>query len=191
MMKETINEGVKVTVTRIPENTIGIELGVWKGNSSEVFLQKTKYLHLVDSWSVEPFTGDNEFGTYNDYLKRYEKMVGSNKSEDFQKYYDDIFESVADRFKEKPIKIHRCKTNVFFEYFTEKVDWIYVDAGHDYKNCITDLRNSLKIIKSGGLLLGDDYRTKQGVTKAVNEFVKETRLPFDNFHGSQFEIKVQ
>ncbi len=190
MMKETTNEGSKITVTRIPENTIGIELGVWKGYSSEIFLQKAKYLHLVDSWSIEPFTGSSEFGTYDDYLKRYAKMVGSDKPEDFQKYYDDIYESVVERFKEKPIKIHRCKTNIFFEYFTEEVDWVYVDAGHDYKNCITDLRSSLKIIKKGGLIIGDDYHTKPGVTKAVNEFVKESGLIFDNFYGSQYEIKV-
>jgi len=88
------------------------------------------------------------------------------------------------------VKIHRCKTIVFFEYFTEIIDWIYVDAGHDYEICITDLYNSLRIIKKGGLLLGDDYRTKRGVTEAVNEFVKETGLHFNNFYGNQFEIKV-
>ena len=190
MMKETTNSGSKVTVTRIPENTTGIELGVWKGYSSEIFLQKAKYLHLVDSWSVEPFMGLSEFGTYDDYLKRYEKMVGSNKPEDFQEYYDDIFRSVVNKFKDKQVKIHRCNTNVFFEYFDEKVDWIYIDASHSFDGCLFDLQNSFNIVKPGGSIFGDDYGNKIGVVQAVDAFIAETGLVLDNFYKTQYEIQI-
>ena len=33
------------------ENSVGAELGVWQGESSEKFLKRAKHVHLVDSWS--------------------------------------------------------------------------------------------------------------------------------------------
>ena len=45
------NPGTDETWKRIPENSVGAELGVWQGESSEKFLKRAKHVHLVDSWS--------------------------------------------------------------------------------------------------------------------------------------------
>jgi hypothetical protein len=37
------------TLLRIPKDSIGAELGVWKGDSSKLFLKRAKLLYLVDS----------------------------------------------------------------------------------------------------------------------------------------------
>lgn len=186
------NNGTDETWKLIPPNSIGVELGVWEGLSSEKFLRRAQHLHLVDPWSITPYKDSDEFGDYAGYLSRYSKLVKSTNPSDFQKYYDNIAETVQVKFKNSPVTIHRCSTDEFFDSFTELVDWIYVDALHSYDGCLSDLRKSLRIVKPGGFIFGDDYgnRNKPGVTQAVDTFRKETSLPFTNFHATQYMFEV-
>lgn len=178
------------TWKRIPKNTIGIEIGVWKGDSSVKFLRRANHLHLVDSWSPISYENSNEHGNYQNYLNRYSDLVGSNNPEDFQKYYDKIYQEVISRFKNKPVTIHRQNSREFFENFNQLVDWIYIDGDHSYEGCLFDLENSLRIIRPGGIIFGDDYNNKPGVKQAVDEFILRTGLFFNNFYGDQFEICI-
>ncbi len=184
------NQGTNETWKRIPEGSIGVELGVWKGESSEKFLRRAKHLHLVDPWSSIAYEDSDEFGDYEGYLNRYSKIVGSKNPKDFQKYYDNIAAGVRLKFKNDSITIHRCTTNDFFKTFEKKVNWVYVDALHNFEGCLSDLRHSFNIIKRGGSIFGDDYGNKEGVVQAVDTFISETGLTLDNFHTNQFEIKV-
>ena len=185
------NPGTDETWKRIPENSIGVELGVWKGESSEKFLRKAKHLYLVDPWSVVAYEDSDEFGNYQGYLDRYSKLVGSNNPKDFQTFYDKIAQQVKTKFSNSPVTICRCTTDDFFTNFTKQVDWVYVDALHSFDGCLNDLRKSRNIIKPGGSIFGDDYGgSKIGVTKAVDQFISETNLLLDNFYTDQFEIKV-
>lgn len=185
------NKTVVKTIDLIPKNTIGAELGVWKGNSSLQFLTKAKFLHMVDSWSVIAYEESDEHGNYEGYLDRYKKIVGSNNPKDFQKFYDNIFEEVTEKFKDKPVTIHRKTTQEWFKNFHEKIDWIYVDANHSYKDALNDLRESFKRIKSGGILFADDFSSqKPGVKKAVEDFSQEVKIPFVNFYKDQIYLQV-
>jgi len=184
------NIGTTETCKRIPEGSIGVELGVWQGESSEKFLKKAGHLHLVDPWSSIAYEDSDEFGDYQGYLDRYSKLVGSNNPDDFQKFYDNIYNMVSAKMINRPVTIHRQTTDEFFAEFTEKVDWVYVDALHSFEGCLSDLRNARKIIKPGGSIFGDDYGNKPGVVKAVDTFIADTGLTLDNFYTNQFEIKV-
>lgn len=177
------------TCNRIPKNSVGVELGVWKGEASELFLPLTTKLYLVDAWSIKAFKSSDEFGNYKGYLKRYSQMVGSNNPKDFQKFYDNIYESVKTKFEFTHAEIFRGTTHKFFESFTDKVDWVYVDASHSYRGCLSDLQNSLTILNPGGKIFGDDFHNKKGVSKAVREFVKVNNFDLDVFAGSQYEIQ--
>lgn len=185
------NKESAYVLTRISENSVGVELGVWKGDSSEKFSTKTRQLHLVDAWAPEPYKASVEHGSFENYIERYSKLVGSTNTEDFEKFYDSIYEGVKSRFKNNPnIIIHRMSTRDFFNFFEHKVDWVYVDAAHDHDGCYFDLSNSLKIVRPGGKILGDDYQNKPGVKSAVDQFVKDYDKVLDNFYGSQYEIMV-
>ena len=185
------NVGSDETWKRIPSDSVGIELGVWKGDSSAKFLLKSKLLHLVDPWSVLPYESSDEFGDYNGYLSRYKNMVGSTDPKDFQKFYDNIYTEVVNRFKNDSVVIHRCTTDEFFTTFNDTVDWVYVDALHNFEGCLNDLRNSLAVVKDGGFIFGDDYGNKPGVVAAVDQFIKETNLTLVIFAGTQYEIQVK
>lgn len=191
------NQGSIKTCERIPLNSIGVEIGVWRGDSSEKFLNRVKHLHLVDSWSPIAYQQNNEHGSYKDYLNRYKELVGSTDPNDYQKFYDNIHLSVLRRFKDKPVTIHRMSSREFFNKFNDQVDWVYVDGDHSYNGVINDLTNSLKILKPGGKILGDDYASvpmkvgyKPEVKRAVDDFVKQHNLKFDNFYGTQYEITI-
>lgn len=185
------NNTVKETISLIPFESIGAELGVWKGDSSLKFLTRAKFLHMVDSWSIVAYEDSDEHGDYEGYLNRYKKIVGSRDPSEFQKFYDKIFNEVQEKFKEKPVKIHRKTTKEWFKEFNESLDWIYVDANHSYEDALYDLNESFKRIKSGGLLFADDYSdAKLGVKKAVQTFSHKKQIPFVNFYKDQIYFKV-
>jgi hypothetical protein len=186
------NPGTEATWQRIAPFSIGAELGVWRGFSTLKFARNAALVHAVDAWSPVAYENSDEHGDYNAYLERYEKLVGSKDPADFQTFYDHIYTETLNRFNGVPnIQVHRMTTDQWFEKQKLQLDWIYVDASHSYDGCLSDLRKSLKLIKSGGKLYGDDYgKNKQGVTDAVDDFIKETGLTLNNFYTDQYEIKV-
>ena len=186
-----VNKTVKETVNLIPKNSIGAELGVWRGDSSAKFLSKAKKLYLVDSWSIVAYEDSDEHGDYESYLARYKNIVGSDDPQDFQKFYDEIYNIVRERFLDAPVKIYRMTTTEWFSIFHDKLDWIYVDASHSYTQALYDIKQSYQRIKPGGLLLADDYSiNKPGVKKAIEDFSKEINVPFVNFYKDQVYFPV-
>lgn len=184
------NVGSDQTWQRIPLDSEGVEIGVWRGDSSAKFLRRARHLHLVDAWSVVPYQHSEEHGTYQNYLDRYAKIVGSRDPKDFQTYYDSVYESVVKRFQDQSVTIYRKTSQEFFREFDQQVDWVYVDADHSFEGCLGDLESSLRILRPGGKLLGDDYTNKPGVRRAVDEFCRVRNLCIDNFHGTQYEICI-
>jgi len=182
------NLDAREIVKRIPVGSVGVEIGVWRGDSTALFLLHAQHVHCVDPWSVAPYEPGSEHGTFGQYLSRYAKVVGSDKPEDFQSFYDLIYREVCDRFPSELVTIHRCTSAEFFAKFPFKVDWVYVDGSHQYEDCKADLRGARRIVKSGGAIFGDDYRSKHGVTRAVDEFCQETGLPLRTHGQSQYEI---
>lgn len=185
-----INPFSSATAKKIVRGTVGVELGVWKGNTSAIFLKKAKHLHLVDTWSIQPYQVNEE--TWDRYINRYKEQVGGDTPEDFQRYYDDVHNSVVERFSSSDVTIHRKSTRDFFADFNEKVDWIYVDAAHDEEGVYLDLVDSYNYLKQcgGKVIYGDDYGNKPGVTAGVNKFAKEYNIAVDNFYQNQYEIKL-
>lgn len=185
------NVNVPETVKRIKPNSVGVELGVWKGDSSQLFKSKSSKLYLVDSWSVQPY---EHLESYESYLDRYASTAGIRDPKSFKKYYDDVYKSVVNRFRnDNNVIICRMDTDEFFSQFTEKVDWFYVDAAHDEDGVYKDLVNSYDHLKkfAGGTIYGDDYGNKQGVVKGVDKFLKKYNLEINNFYRNQYEIKVK
>ena len=88
------------TWKRIPQGSVGAELGVWMGDSSAKFLKRAH--PSIDAWATEVFNGSNEFGGYDAYLERYPKLTGEATTEGFERYYNKIYEGVKTRFANSP-----------------------------------------------------------------------------------------
>ena len=190
------NHGSAETCARIPAGSVGVEIGVWKGDSSARFLTRASHLHLVDAWSPVAYEYSTEHSNYERYLDRYATLVGSRDPADFQRYYDKIYQSVCQRFDQHPVTIHRMRSRDFFPQFDQQVDWVYVDGDHSYQGVMHDLTQSLGILHPDGMILGDDYAVappaeggfKPEVKQAVDAFVTANGLRFENFYGTQYQI---
>jgi cephalosporin hydroxylase len=54
-------------------------------------------------------------------------------------------------------------------YENGSLDFVFIDAAHDYENVKADIKAWLPKVKGGGYLAGHDYPAWDGVTMAVNE----------------------
>ena len=198
MMATHTNKDSRHVMHAIRPNTIGAEIGVWMGNTSTQFLKKgLKKFYMVDSYSVEPYKENTE-RSYQEYIAKYQPITGEFSEAGFQRFYDRVYNEVKARFQDPEVEICRMTSDMWFEQFNdEMLDWIYIDGDHSYEGCLRDLENSLKVVKQGGLILGDDYGWpnakwfKPGVTKAVDEFINRHKLNKMLRHGeTQYEIRI-
>ena len=204
MMGGSTNRDSKDILHLVEKGTVGAEIGVWKANTSVNFVKRgVKELHLVDAWSVEVYkegigeTG--EWGSYENYLQRYKQITGGTTEEHFTKYYDQTYNDVVKRFKQmEHVHIHRMSSSDWFaKQESNYFDWIYLDGDHSYEGVFNDLKSSRRVVKDGGIILGDDYawpfqkHGKPGVTAAVDEFIKNTGLELIQEGGTtQFSIQL-
>ena len=202
MMGQRVNKNSRHIMNLIQKGSIGAEIGVWEGCTSEAFVkQEPQCLYLVDPWSVRGFdearAAQDPTHDHKQYLRKYKRIAGEENEESFNKYYDKVYTRVKKKFQENPIvQIKRMTSTEFFQsYDGEKLDWIYIDGDHSYTAVKRDLKGALKIVKKGGMILGDDYhwgsdRDKGGVKKATNEFAKEHGYEIHKHKGKQFRIVV-
>lgn len=56
-------------------------------------------------------------------------------------------------------------------------DMIYIDAAHEEEPALRDFRTYWPLLSERGVLLGDDYISWEGVTRAANRFAVEVHRP--------------
>ena len=182
----------------IKPDTVGAEIGVWKASTSVQFLQqKIKKLYMVDPYAVDNYEYLGEEYMQNFYAK-YSKITGEFSKAGFMRYYDKVHKEVVEKVKQyDAAEVCRMTSDAWFEKYKDvELDWIYVDGDHSYEATLKDLNNSLKVVKKGGMILGDDYYWpkakwgKAGTTKAVDEFIKENNFKMYKHGMTQFQINV-
>lgn len=157
---------------RLPPDSVAIEIGVDEGDFSAQILEVAEpwKLHLMDPWK------HHDDATYRD------SCYGG--LERGQREMDEKYDKVLGRFQEEiasgKVTIHRAYSDAMEEFEDASLDWVYIDANHQYEFAKADLARCARKVKSGGFILGDDYGIRgwfdSGVTKAVDEFVNENGL---------------
>lgn len=138
--------------------TVGAEIGVAEGLYSEILIRKNPNLklYLVDAWEQYP--------GYKD------------ESEAIQiKNYREVKERI------KPYNCHMIRDfsmNAVKRFADESLDFVYIDANHDYQHVKEDIKEWSKKVKKGGIIAGHDYGNRRvyGVVDAVNDWVKEQKI---------------
>ena len=69
-----------------------------------------------------------------------------------------------------------------------KIDYVFLDGGHDYYTVINDLNCCSEVVQNGGTILCDDYNLSYapGVKKAINEFTLENSLKCEIIYDNRF-----
>lgn len=140
--------------------TEGAEIGVASGGFSELMFEKIPNLKLlcVDTWAVGDDLQSN--------------VVGQERAD--QRYL-----TAQERLKDKDATLVRAKSmDAVRDVPDNSLDFIYIDACHDFDYAMEDLIAWGRKVKPGGLISGDDYYrfTEAGVVQAVDAYLYNHRI---------------
>ena len=87
--------------------------------------------------------------------------------------------------------IHLIKGNsntVLKKIDMTKIDYVFLDGGHDYNTVKNDLDCCNGVIDNNGTILCDDYNLSYapGVKKAIDEYVKDRNYKCEILHNYRF-----
>ena len=135
------NEWLNSMSMFLSQNSLGVEIGVFKGQFSKEILTKTNMiLYMVDVWRD---------------LKDEEYLDSSN-----HKHHKTALQETLDNItglEDRGI-IVRATSKIASEIFTdESLDFVYIDANHAYDFVKEDIEYWYPKLKKGGILSGHDY----------------------------------
>ena len=88
-------------------------------------------------------------------------------------YSKESVEDLLAKFSDNVSLIKGNSNNILSKIDMSKIDYVFLDGGHDYSTIKNDLNCCEEVISSGGTVLCDDYDLPYapGVQKAIDEFV--------------------
>ena len=100
-------------------------------------------------------------------------------------------EAVQDLLKKFQNNVSLIKGNsntILKKIDMSKIDYVFLDGGHDYQTVKNDLECCRQVIVNGGTVLCDDYDLSYapGVKKAINEFSSEHGLKCSIIYNDRF-----
>lgn len=149
----------KSIVEKFPNDSHFVEVGTWKGMSAcymavEIInSNKNIRFDCVDTW---------------EYVETSTEIA----KEHFENLYEIFLENI------QPVKdiiniIKSISWDAASLYSDQSLDFVFIDAGHDYESVFKDLNAWYPKIKNGGIFAGHDYHYNCGVFPAVNDFFKD------------------
>ena len=66
-------------------------------------------------------------------------------------------------------------------YEDNSLDFVFIDASHEYEDVKADILSWLPKVKIGGILAGHDYNTFEGVNRAVDEIFNINDLEISEY----------
>jgi len=155
-------------VDRVEGHAVAVELGSWKGRSA-CFMG----VEIANSGkSIEFYAVDHWRGTPGE--SAHEQDADANDGRLFEVFEANIAPIAA---YVRPIRSDTVEAASRFP--DESVDFLYVDAAHDYQGVLRDLDAWFPKVKSGGTIAGDDWDFF-----AAKDFEFGVRLAVCDFLGS-------
>lgn len=145
-------------VNKFSEGSHFVEVGAWKGASTAAMAVeiinsgKQIKFDVVDTW-----LGDGTDAHTTDLA-----VIENRLYEEFLKNMESVIDYI------NPIRMNSIEAANL--YADNSLDFVSIDAAHDYDNVKADILAWLPKVKPGGMLAGDDY-PYPGVTKATNELL--------------------
>lgn len=136
-----------------------VEVGSWKGRSSvymgvEIF-NSNKHIKFdcIDLWEYDSSQNDLQEHMYNGL---YETFLNNIKP----------LGNTINPIKGKSVECAKS-------YPDKSIDFVFIDAAHDYENVKADISAWLPKVKPNGIIAGHDFDSSQGVRDAVKEFFSD------------------
>ena len=102
-------------------------------------------------------------------------------------------EAVSNLLKKFKNQVHLIKGNsnqVLKKMDMSKIDFVFLDGGHEYNTVVNDLNSCIDVLKFNGSILCDDYNlgSAPGVKKAIDEFVKNNNFKCEIICDDRFAL---
>jgi hypothetical protein len=148
----------------------GVEIGVQQGEFSENILRYWRGMHLI---SVDPWCEDKP----ENYVDIANVLQGTHDL-----YYQTTTKRLA-KYGSRSTIWRLTSIEAAARIQRHSLDFVYIDARHDYKAVMEDLDAWFDKVRPGGIVAGHDYidgtfaAGEFGVKSAVDEFFAERELP--------------
>ena len=154
----------KNVVSEFPSGSKFVEVGSWKGKSSAFMaVEIANSNKKIDFYCVDTWEGSLEHIEYKDLNGLYQTFLDNMKP--VEKYYF-------------PLKLKSVDASKKFD--NSSLDFVFMDASHEYEDVCNDIDAWMPKVKSGGILAGHDYYPDHpdwgGVYPAVNERIKNFQM---------------
>ena len=93
-------------------------------------------------------------------------------------YSLEAVEDLLKKFKNN-ISLLKGNSNIILKKIdTSKIDYVFLDGGHDYLTVLNDLNCCIEVLNNNGTVLCDDYNLTYapGVRKAIDEFIRDNKF---------------
>ena len=132
---------------------------------------------------------------------KFEVIPSTNFKNTFKKFYHQYImrqdpysiEAVSNLLKKFKNQVHLIKGNsnqVLKKMDMSKIDFVFLDGGHQYNTVVNDLNSCMDVLKFNGSILCDDYNlgSAPGVKKAIDEFVKTNNFKCEIICDDRFAL---
>jgi predicted O-methyltransferase YrrM len=157
--------------------SIIVEVGSWKGASALNMAQITRDLGLnttiicIDTWlgSPEHFLAQQPGWR--------ESLLLQNGFPHL--YYTFLSNVIRAGFTDRIVPLATTSDNGAIILREKNIvpDMVYIDAAHEEEPAYRDFKNYWDLMPERGVLLGDDYISWEGVTRAANRFAVDVQSP--------------
>tara|TARA_Y100000816_G_scaffold141706_1_gene100418 strand:+ start:83 stop:709 length:627 start_codon:yes stop_codon:yes gene_type:complete len=92
------------------------------------------------------------------------------------------------KFKNNVYLIKGNSNKVLKEIDMSKIEYVFLDGGHEYNTVMNDLNNCKEVVRNNGTLLCDDYDLgyAPGVKKAIDEFIEQNKFKCEIICNDRF-----
>jgi hypothetical protein len=169
----------EMAAQRFEDGSIFVEIGCFKGRSclsmvSSIINSGKK----IDFFCVDHFEGsvEHQAGAANEDNSVVNKTL-------YQEYISNI-----EPYKKYINTMKMSSEEACFSFDDISIDFVYIDASHDYENVSKDIDMWSKKVKPGGIISGHDWDSKP-VEEAVKDFCTKNNLRCANQYGSSWHIE--
>jgi SAM-dependent methyltransferase len=172
-----------------------LEIGVFHGVTARNVCELLYQIHGNDF----KYVGLDLFEKSDE--NKFEVIPSTNFKNPFKKFYHQYItrqdpysiEAVSNLLKKFKDQVHLIKGNsnqVLKKMDMSKIDFVFLDGGHEYNTVVNDLNSCIDVLKFNGSILCDDYNlgSAPGVKKAIDEFVKTNNFKCEIICDDRFAL---
>jgi len=159
-------KGLIPYIKRLGPETVGVEIGVARGESSYAILEACSNVSML--FGIDPYVAYDDWnGPVDQEHNDKTKEIAITNMEPFKDRFVSLFGLTS------KVVIHSQDCQPGFDFGT--LGFVFIDGDHSYEGAKWDMQNYYSFVRPGGIFSGHDYNLKT-VRTALEEFRAENKI---------------